>query len=88
MAFIGEARKDPNSAWKLYVCLDAKECELLLKAVGPLVGRCLRTLEYYKDKLEGGEATEKQTDKLIQAEDDFETIISIREAFLTMIKNK
>lgn len=88
MAFIGESRKDSTSAWKHYVCLDENECEMLMKAVGQLVGRCLKTLEYYKDKLESGEATEKQTDKLYKAEVDFESIISIRDTLLTMIKYK
>lgn len=87
MAFIGESRKDPNSAWGIYVCLDFKECELIMKAVGPLVGRCLRTLEHYKGKLESGEATEKDTDKLYQAEEDFESITSIRDAILEVKKN-
>lgn len=84
MAFIGESRKDPNSAWGIYVCLDAKECELLMKAVGPLVGRCLRSLEYYKGKMDLGEATEKDTDKLYQAQEDFESITSIRDTILQM----
>lgn len=82
MAFIGESRKDPNSAWGIYVCLDFKECELIMKAVGPLVGRCLRSLEYYKGKLDLGEATEKDTDRLDKAQEDFENIISIRDAIL------
>ena len=86
MAFLGESRKDQESEWGIYACLDKKECELLMKAVGPLVGRCLKTLEYYKGIQESGEATEKQTDKLYEAEENFENILSIRDTILTMIK--
>ena len=84
MAFIGESRKDPNSAWGIYVCLDFKECELIMSAVDKLVGTCVRSLVYYKGKLESGEATEKDTDKLCQAEEDFESITSIRDTILQM----
>ena len=59
-----------------------------MKAVGPLVGRCLRTLEYYKGIHEGGEATEKQENKLFQAQEAFDNVISIRVAMLEMIKIK
>lgn len=84
MAFIGESRQSSEHPWHLYLCLDCKECELLMKAVGSLEGRCLRTLEYYKGKLEGGEATEKDTDKLLRAEEDYETILSIRKNILML----
>ena len=84
MAFIGESRKDPNSAWGIYVCLDFKECELIMPAVDKLVGRCVSALVHYNGKLESGEATEKDTDKLFQAEEDFESITSIRDTILQM----
>lgn len=88
MAFLGEAKRDKDSPWKIYVCLNEQECELLMKAVGALLGRCLRTLEYYKDILEGGEATEKQQDKLVKAQKAFEDVISIRDSMQEMIKFK
>lgn len=88
MAFLGEAKRDKDSPWKIYVCLNEQECELLMKAVGTLLGRCLRTLEYYKDIHEGGEATEKQEDKLVQAQEAFENVISIRDSMQEMIKFK
>lgn len=88
MAFLGEAKKDQGSPWKIYVCLNEQECELLMKSVGTLLGRCLRTLEYYKDIHEGGEATEKQVDKLVQAQEAFENVISIRDSMQEMIKFK
>ena len=68
--------------------MDEDECEMLLKAVGKVEGQCLRTLTYYKSVLEGGEATDKQTKKLYQAEEDFESIESIKNVLLAMIKRK
>lgn len=86
MAFIGESRISKEHPWALYVCLDVKESKMLLKAVGKVEGQLLRTLTYYKDKLEGGEASDKDTNKLCEAEEDFETICSIRAAILTLVK--
>lgn len=88
MAFLGESRRAQDSPWKIYVCLNEQECELLMKSVGTLLGRCLRTLEYYKDIHEGGEATEKQEDKLVQAQEAFDNMISIRNCMQEMIKFK
>ncbi len=86
MAFIGESRISKEHPWALYVCLDVKESKMLLKAVGKIEGQILRTLTYYKDKLEGGEASDKDTNKLCEAEEDYETICSIRDAILTLVK--
>lgn len=86
MAFIGESRISKEHPWGLYVCLDVEESKMLLKAVGKVEGQILRTLTYYKDKLEGGEASDKDTKKLCEAEEDFETICSIRDAILTLAK--
>lgn len=88
MAFIGESRKSSEHPWGVYLCLDREECEMLLKAVGKVEGQMLKTLTYYKDKLESGDASEKDTDKLTNAEEKFETILSIRESMLLMIKSK
>ena len=88
MAFIGESRKDSNCNLGIYVCLDTEECELVMKAVGPLVGRYLNSVIYYKEKLESGEANDKMWVKLHKAEKDFENIISIRDTLLEMIRNK
>lgn len=88
MAFIGESKKDKYHPWKLYVCLDLKECEMLIDAIGKSVSRRLRTYEYYKDVVEGGEATEKQQDKYFEAQENYETIISVHETVMSYIKAK
>lgn len=78
MSFIGESREDLIKPWRNYLCLDKSDCQIVLKAIGPLVGRYLKSYEYYKDILESGEATEKQTDKLLEAEQNFNDIINLR----------
>ena len=86
MAFIGESRIDTNSPWKLYVCLDAKECEMIMDAVGKSVGRRLKTYNYYKDLVDGGEATTKQQDKLVEAEENFDAIVNVHAVISEYIK--
>lgn len=91
MAFIGESREGKDSSWKMYVCLDLKECEMIMDAVGKSVGRRLKSYEYYKDILEGGEATSKQEDKYAEAEENFDAILSVHETicrFVSIYKKK
>ena len=89
MAFIGESRKSKESPWDVYVCLDWEECEMIIDAVGKSVGRRLRSYCYYKDFVESGEATIKQQDKYIEAENKYETILSVHDTickYLNMCK--
>lgn len=89
MAFIGESRKNGrDSQWKLYVCLDVEDCEMILEAISKVVARKLKTYEYYLDIHESGEATEKQQTKLVKAEDDLNKIIGIRDDVVKYIKLK
>lgn len=78
MAFIGESREDLGKSWSVYLCLDKSDSEIVLKAIGPLIGRSLKTYEYYKDILESGEATDIQTNKLLKAEENYNNIINLR----------
>lgn len=87
MAFLGESRLDEQHAWHIYACLNKKDCEIVLKAIGPVVGRYLRSYEYYKDILESGEATDKQTDALLKAEENFNTIIELRNMLVQYLKD-
>ena len=86
MAFIGESRKSNDHPWDLYLCLDKKDCEVLSQVIGSLVARKMRTFEYYKGIHEGGEATEKQVDKLFKAEAEFEAALNIQEAIFEFLK--
>lgn len=89
MAFIGESRESNKSPWDLYVCLDWEECEMIMDAVGKSVGRRLKSYCYYKDLVESGEATSKQQDKYIEAEENYETILSVHDTickYLNMCK--
>lgn len=87
MAFIGESQPDYGKPWNVYLCLGKSDCQIVLKAIGPLVGRYLRSYEYYKDILESGEATEKQTDKLLEAEQNFNDIINLRNELVKYLKD-
>lgn len=88
MAFIGESRESNDHPWGLYLCLDKEDCEVLSQAIGPLVARKLRTYEYYKGIHEGGEATEKQVDKMFAAEKEFDVAKNIEQNILKLIKYK
>lgn len=85
MAFIGESKRDTNSPWLLYVCLTAQECRLLLNEVINLENRLVRNLDYYQGLLEGGDATDKQTDKLEEVRGKLETVGNIRTVMDEMI---
>lgn len=86
MAFISEAREDLRHNWKMVACLEKEDCEIVMQALGPLVGRYLKSYEYYKDIRDGGEATSKQLDKLVEAEEKFERIINIRNTIVNFVK--
>ena len=86
MAFIGESRKEIDRSWKVYVCLDLEDCEVLSQIIGSLVARKLRSFEYYRGINDSGEATEKQLDKLEKARDELDAAVSIHEQVLEFIK--
>lgn len=86
MAFIGESKERVTSPWRVCVCLDKEDCELLSQVTGSLVTRKLRTYEYYKGIHESGEATEKQVDKLFKAEAEFEAALNIQEVISEFLK--
>lgn len=88
MAFIGESRESNNHPWGLHLCLDKEDCEVLSQVIGSLVARKLRTYEYYKGIHEGGEATEKQIDKMWAAEKEFDAALSIQKELLNFLKFK
>lgn len=88
MAFIGESRESKDHPWGLYICLDKEDCKVLSQVIGSLVARKLRTYEYYKGIHEGGEATEKQVDKMWAAEKEFDVANNIEQTILKFIKCK
>ena len=88
MAFIGESREDFRHSWSNYVCLDKEDSQIVLQALGPVVGRYYKTYEYYKGIHEAGEATEKQTDKLMKAEENYNTIIYLRNQLVEYLRSK
>ena len=85
MAFIGETRENSDSPWQLCVCLDKKDCKMLVEAVGKVVARRLRSFEYYKGIMEAGEATAKQEDKYWEAEEAFDNIVVIQQTIASYL---
>lgn len=86
MAYIGLGYTDFRTQPKLSVCLNKSDCEIVLKALGPLIGRQLKTYEYYKDIHDSGYASEKQDDKYVQAEEDYHNIIDLRNTIFEYLK--
>ena len=88
MAFIGLSRTGLSHPWRVYVCLDLEDCEVLSQIIGSLVARKLRSYEYYKGIHDIGEATEIQETKLMKASDELDAATSIQEEVLKFIKLK
>lgn len=89
MAFIGDSRKDPHgSVWDLYVCLDVRDCELLLPGLLAARNRAERSVNYYQDLRDGGEATSGQMTKLAAAEERLERIGVVLRCAVEMIERE
>lgn len=86
MAYIGESRKSAKHPWEIMVCLDAKDCEMLMDAIGKSVGRRLRSYVYYKGVVEGGEVTTRQQDNFTEAEENYETILGVHSSVMEYLK--
>ena len=83
MAYFDYTRPDTTTAHKITLCLTEKECRILLPTIEKAVKNVEKKYEKYKDIQEGGEATEKQQDKLFQYEEEYECL----EAILENMKN-
>jgi len=74
MAYLDYTRPDNATAHKMTLCLTEEECRILLPTVEKALKNAQKKYEKYKDIQEGGEATEKQQDKLCQYEDEYECL--------------
>lgn len=72
MSFIGESRKGIDSHWDTFVCLDEEDCQLLVKAVEKIAAKHQKNFEKWYDLHEGGEMTDSQSTRMMQAEDKME----------------
>lgn len=86
MAFIGESKEGKDHPWRIYVCLNLEDCELIIDAVSKSMDRIEKSYDHYKDILEGGEATLKQEDKYIEAEMKYETISNVHTTICEFVR--
>lgn len=89
MAYLDYTRPDSSTPTNLTLCLTFDECKLLLPTVSKAVKNARKMYEKYKDIQEGGEATEKQQDKYIQYEEEWECLNDVESSMKEVIeKNK
>lgn len=77
MPYLDYTRPDSSSAHKITLCLTEKECMLLLPTVTKALKSAKKNYEKYKDIQDGGEATEKQQDKLCQYEEEYDCLTAV-----------
>lgn len=78
MAYLDYTRPDSSSAHKMTLCLTEEECKLLLPTIEKALKTARNKYEKYKDIQDGGEATEKQQDKLCQYEDEYDCLMAVK----------
>ena len=86
MAFIGESREDFYSSKSFYLCLDKKDSQIVMRAIGPVIGRFYRTYQYYKGIHGSGKATKKDIDNLKKAEEHYNNIIHLQKQLYEYLK--
>lgn len=77
MAYLDYTRPDSSTAHKMSLCLTEEECKLLLPTVEKALKNVEKKYEKYKDIQDGGEASEKQQDKLWQYESEYECLTAV-----------
>ena len=77
MAYTDYTRPDAATAHRMTLCLTEDECRILLPSVEKALKNVEKKYEKYKDIQEGGEATEKQQDKLFQYEEEYECLVAV-----------
>lgn len=77
MAYWDNTRPDNTRPYQFTLCLTEKECKLLLPTVEKALKTAKKKYEKYKDIQDGGEATEKQQDKLWQYEEEYDCLIAV-----------
>lgn len=74
MAYSGESRKGFGSPWQFTLCLDDKDCKLLLPLMEKRLKQAEKMYEKYKDIHESGEATTQQDNLMTKFEEEMSTL--------------
>lgn len=86
MAHIEPVRIGKTPFWDSTLCLTMEECEQLLPDLEAALKKSEKRYEKYKDIHEGGEATTRQQDLLIDAESKMKTLTAVVNTIYELLK--
>lgn len=86
MAHIEPVRIGKTPFWDSTLCLTMEECEELLPDFEAALKKCEKRYEKYKDIHEGGEATTRQVDLMIDAESKMKTLTAVVNTIYELLK--
>lgn len=86
MARIESIRIGRTCFWDSALCLTMEECEQLLPDMEDALRKSEKRYEKYRDIHESGEATTRQQDLMVAAEDKTKTLISVVSTIKELLK--
>lgn len=86
MARIESIRIGRTCFWDSALCLTMEECEQLLPDMEGALRKSEKRYEKYRDIHESGEATTRQQDLMVAAEDKTKTLISVVSTIKELLK--
>ncbi len=86
MAHIEPVRIGKTPFWDSTLCLTMEECEQLLPDMEAALKKSEKRYEKYRDIHEGGEATTRQQDLMVDAESKMKTLKSVVSTIKELLK--
>ena len=86
MAHIEPVRIGKTPFWDSTLCLTMEECEQLLPDMEVALKKSEKRYEKYRDIHEGGEATTRQQDLMVDAESKMKTLKSVVSTIKELLK--
>lgn len=86
MAHIEPVRIGKTPFWDSTLCLTMEECEQLLPDMEAALKKSEKRYEKYRDIHEGGEATTRQQDLMIDAESKMKTLTAVVNTIYELLK--
>lgn len=86
MAHIESIRIGRTCFWETALCLTMEECEQLLPDMEAALKKSEKRYEKYRDIHEGGEATTRQQDLMIDAESKMKTLTAVVNTIYELLK--
>ena len=86
MAQIEPVRIGKTPFWDSTLCLTMEECEQLLPDIEAALKKSEKRYEKYRDIHEGGEATTRQQDLMIDAESKMKTLTAVVNTIYELLK--